>query len=116
MHNNCGFLFAETPIIRAIMALSESQRKYLRGLGHHLKPVVMVGDAGISEALLNEFEQTIEHHELMKVRVRGIDREHRDQMIAELARKGNANLVQRIGNIALYYRPARKKQKIKLPR
>jgi len=98
------------------MALSESQKKYLRGLGHHLKPVVMVGDAGISESVLKEFDQTIEHHELIKVRVRGIDREHRDEMISELARKANANLVQRIGNIALYYRPARKKQRIKLPR
>jgi RNA-binding protein len=98
------------------MALSESQRKYLRGLGHHLKPVVMVGDAGLTEAVLNEFDQTIEHHELIKVRVRGIDREHRDAIITELARKGNANLVQRIGNMALYYRPARKKQRISLPR
>lgn len=98
------------------MALSESQKKYLRGLGHHLKPVVMVGDAGISESVLKEFDQTIEHHELIKVRVRGIDRDHRDRMIAEIARQGNANLVQRIGNIALFYRPARKKQHIKLPR
>ena len=60
------------------MKLSESQKKFLRGLGHQLKPVIMVADAGLSDSLLNEFCSTIEHHELIKVRVRASDRETRE--------------------------------------
>ena len=52
------------------MKFSESQKKYLRGLGHDLKPLVLVGDAGLSEGLLAEFETTLAHHELIKVRLR----------------------------------------------
>src|SRR5690606_37480095 len=70
------------------MPLSESHKKYLRGLGHKLKPAVTVGGAGISEALVAEFEATIAHHELVKVRVRAADREARDAAIDELARRG----------------------------
>ena len=86
------------------MALSESQKKRLRGLGHKLKPVVIVGDAGISDALLGEFNAAIAHHELIKVRVRADTREGRDAMIGELCRRGAAELVARIGNVALLYR------------
>jgi RNA-binding protein len=86
------------------MALSESQKKHLRRLGHKLKPAVTVGDAGISDALLREFNATIAHHELIKVRVRADSREGRDAMIKDLCRRGAAELVARIGNIALFYR------------
>lgn len=98
------------------MPLSESQKKFLRGLGHKLKPVVMVGDAGVSEPLLREFESTIGHHELVKVRVRAADRERRDAAIDELTRRGGAELVTRIGNVALLYRPNPDNPKIELPR
>lgn len=87
------------------MNLSESQKKHLRGLGHQLKPLVMVGDAGLSDALLAEFESTLDHHELIKVRVRVGDREARDAMIGQLCADSGASLVQRIGNVALLYRP-----------
>jgi RNA-binding protein len=100
------------------MDLSEPQKKFLRGLGHRLKPIVMVGEAGLSESLLAEFESTLDHHELIKVRVRVGDREARDAIIAQLCRDANAQLVQRIGNIALLYRPNLKKKpekRIRLP-
>ena len=64
------------------MTLSESQKKYLRGLGHGLKPVVMIGDAGLTEAVLSEFNDSVEHHELIKVRVKVGDRAERDRIIA----------------------------------
>ena len=92
------------------MDLSEPQKKFLRGLGHRLKPIVMVGEAGLSESLLAEFESTLDHHELIKVRVRVGDREARDAIIAQLCRDANAQLVQRIGNNALLYRPNLKKK------
>ena len=97
------------------MALSEAQKKYLRGLGHSLKPLVMVGDAGLSESLLAEFESTLAHHELLKVRVRVGDRKARDAIIEELCGTSGAALVQRVGNMALLYRENPEKQKIVLP-
>ena len=99
----------------AHMNLSESQKKFLRGLGHELKPVIMVGDAGLTESLFNEFCSSIEHHELIKVRVRVGDRERRDGIISELCEKGSAELVTRIGNIALVYRRNVEKPQIPLP-
>ncbi len=88
------------------MSLSEKQKRHLRGLAHHLKPVVIVGGAGLSTALLNELNLTLEHHELIKVRVNAIDREERDDMITKLCQSTKADLVQRIGHIAVIYRPA----------
>jgi RNA-binding protein len=97
------------------MNLSESQKKFLRGLGHQLKPLVTVGDAGLSNSLMQEFNSTISHHELIKVRIRAGSRQSRDALIDELCREGCGNLVQRIGNVALIYRANPEKPRIKLP-
>ncbi len=96
------------------MNLSESQKKFLRGLGHQLKPVVTVGDAGLSNSVMQEFDSTISHHELIKVRVRAGSRESRDTLIDELCRTGASNLVQRIGNVALIFRANPDKPRIVL--
>ena len=98
------------------MTLSESQKKHLRGLGHGLNPVVMIGDAGLTEGVRSEFESSLEHHELIKVRVKVGDREERDRIIIALCDSGNAELVQRIGNMALLYRENPEKKRIQLPR
>ena len=97
------------------MTLSEPQKKYLRGLGHHLKPVIVVADSGLSEAVRKEFESTIDHHELIKVRVRAGDRESRDEIILQLCDQ-NTSLVTRIGNVALLFRRNTEKPRIKVPR
>ena len=100
------------------MNLSEHQKKYLRGLGHQLKHLIMVGDAGLSESLMAEFETTLNHHELIKVRVRVGDREARDALIGKLCKDSSAALIQRIGNVALLYRPNLKKKpekRIRIP-
>ncbi len=97
------------------MGLSEAQKKYLRGLGHGLKPLIMVGEAGLSDSLLNEFEATLAHHELIKVSVRVGDRKARDAVIEELCKTGSAALVQRVGNMALLYRENPEKKKIVVP-
>ncbi len=98
------------------MKLSEAQKKHLRGLGHKLKPLVMVGEAGLTEAVYAEFESTLEHHELIKVRVRVGDRDARDATIQTLCERSGAELVQRIGNVALLYRQNPQKQRIRLPK
>ena len=100
------------------MNLNEHQKKFLRGLGHQLKPLIMVGEAGLSASLLAEFETTLAHHELIKVRVRVGDRDERDAVIEKLCDGSSAQLIQRIGNVALLYRPNLKKKpekRIRLP-
>ena len=98
------------------MALSEAQKKYLRGLGHQLKPVIMIAGAGLSEAVAKEYELAITHHELIKVSVRIGDRTVRGEIIEKLCSDGKTELVQRIGNMALVYRENPEKQKrIRLP-
>lgn len=97
------------------MNLTERQKKHLRGLGHALKPTVMIGDSGITETVYAEFSSTIEHHELIKVSVRVGDRKARDAMIADLCDRSGAVLVQRIGNMALLYKENPEKRKVTLP-
>lgn len=97
------------------MKLTEPQKKYLRGLGHPLKPLIIVGEAGLSESLLAEFETTLQHHELIKVSVRVGDRATRNAIIEKLCTVGSAALIQRVGNMALLYRENPEKKKIVIP-
>ncbi len=90
------------------MSLTEQQKKHLRGLGHKLKPVIMVGSKGLSKALLDEFERSIAHHELIKVKLSVGDHETRDQAIAALCEHSHAQLIQRVGNMALLFRKRKK--------
>lgn len=80
-----------------------------------MKPVVIIGGSGLTEGVLNELDQSLEHHELLKVRVNAGDREERDAMIANLCEASRSELVQRIGHVAILYRPAQKPQ-LKLPK
>ena len=57
------------------MKLSETQKKYLRGLGHKLKPLIMIGESGLTDSVYGEFDSTLSHHELIKVRVRAGERQ-----------------------------------------
>ncbi|MEO0576330.1 MAG: YhbY family RNA-binding protein [Pseudomonadota bacterium] len=86
------------------MPLSENQRKTLRGLGHKLKPTVMVADKGLSDTVMHELESALTFHELIKVSVRAGDRDVRDALIADICSRTGAELAQRIGNIALIFR------------
>jgi len=97
------------------MKLTEPQKKHLRGLGHALKPTIMVAESGLSESLLAEYEATLAHHELIKVSVRVGDRKARNAIIEELCTVGSAALVQRVGNMALLYRENPEKKKIVIP-
>lgn len=111
-------LFINTLLHFAAMRLSEPQKKFLRGLGHQLKPLVTIGEAGLSDSVLSEYESTLDHHELMKIRVRIGDRVARDEIIRKLCSESSATLVQRIGNVALFYRPNLNKKaekRIRLP-
>ena len=96
------------------MTLNSHQKKYLRGLTHDLAPVVIVADKGLSDNVMAEIEQALEHHELIKVKLRG-DRDQRRQWSEQIARAGRAELVHRVGQVACYYRKNSLKPKIALP-
>jgi RNA-binding protein len=98
------------------MSLTEKQKRHLRRLGHELEPVVMTGGAGLTPGLLAELDSTLAHHELVKVRVRAGDREGRDEMIRALSEASGAELIQRIGHVALFWRPNPERRRIILPR
>ncbi len=86
------------------MSLDEKQKRTLRGRGHSLRPVVTIGSAGISKAVLRELELSLAHHELMKIRIAAADRDTRQRMIGEICSALQAELVQAIGHTALLYR------------
>jgi len=88
------------------MSLDEKQKRALRGRGHTLKPVVSIGQAGVSKAVLRELDLSLEHHELMKIRVAAADRTVRRQLIEDVCNSLGADLVQAIGHTALLYREA----------
>jgi RNA-binding protein len=90
------------------MPLAEKQKRLLRQMAHPLKPVVILGNQGLTETLLAEIEQQLEHHELIKIRVNGEDREERRDLIDTLQHHCGAELVQQIGHIAVLYRAAQK--------
>lgn len=95
--------------------LTDVQRKHLRRLGHDRNPIVLVGQGGIGPNLVAELDRALSDHELVKVRARVGDRDLRDELLDELARRTDAELVQRIGNVALYYRRNKEKPGILLP-
>src|SRR5579864_7122077 len=86
--------------------LSERQRRHLRGLAHGLKPVVRVGNAGLTPAVTRETDRALGDHELVKVKsASGLERADRDALFGELARQTASALVHRIGHTAVLYRP-----------
>jgi RNA-binding protein len=97
------------------MTLTERQKKHLRGLAHGREPIVLIGQSGLSEGVTRELDGALMSHELVKVRARVGDREARDQILEELATKTSSTLVQRIGNVGVFYRPHKDKPKIILP-
>lgn len=88
--------------------LSKQDIRRFRAIGHHLKPVLIMGDAGLSDGFLEELEQRLEDHELIKVRISAEDREDRNLLGAAMAETANAHIVQRIGSMLLLYRAAKR--------
>ena len=96
------------------MNLTGKQLNYLRSLAHHKKPVVFIGAAGLSEAVMVEIETALSFHELVKMKISGADKAQRKQLMQDICDKSGAASVQLIGNMAVLYRAA-EKPKITLP-
>ena len=86
------------------MALTNEQKKHFKSIGHHLKPVLIVAENGLTECVMAELERALNDHELIKVQFRLTERDDRRALIDELANVGRCELVQVIGKMALIYR------------
>ncbi|MBT8138006.1 MAG: YhbY family RNA-binding protein [Gammaproteobacteria bacterium] len=84
--------------------MKEQEKKRLRGLGHKLRAVVIIGAAGLTPAVNAEIDLALDAHELIKVKVRVGDRVERDDVIGRICNDNAAILIQRVGNTALLYR------------
>jgi len=89
-------------------SLSAQRQRQLRALGHHLNPIILVGDSGVSEGVVAETTRALEDHELIKIRTPAGDRDARHALIEALCEATGAACVQKIGRIALLYRAAEK--------
>ena len=99
-------------------ALSGSQRKYLRGLAHALKPVVLIGQHGLSDSLIASMEANLQRHELVKVHFNEFkEKPVKAELSQTLARQTDSHLVGLIGHTAIFYRPhpEEEKRRIRLP-
>src|SRR3954470_20568418 len=85
--------------------LTPAVRRELKARAHHLQPVVMIGDSGLTAEVLREIEANLKAHELIKVRVLGDDREARLDLVAAICDQTGAAAVQQIGKILVFYRP-----------
>lgn len=96
-----------TPSSTADSSPSRAQIRQWRAIGHRLKPVLTIGDKGLSQTVIDEAERALRDHELIKVRVAVGERTARDALLADLCERTGARLVQRIGNVGLLLKRAR---------
>lgn len=93
------------PVTGPAPVLSSAQRSALRAQAHGLAPVVMIGDAGLTDSVAAETDRALGAHGLIKVRVLGDDREARQAMALALSERLGCALVQSIGKLLVLWRP-----------
>lgn len=86
------------------MALTNEQKKHFKSIGHHLKPVLIVAENGLTEGVQAELDRALNDHELIKVQFRITERDDRRALIDELSKVSRCEVVQIIGKMALVYR------------
>lgn len=89
------------------MSITDKQIIFLRKSCHHIKPIVTIGNAGLTENVMSEIELALSHHELVKLKINGSS-EERKMMINKIVTSTGAVLVQTIGHTASFYRQADK--------
>jgi len=97
-----------------LMSLTGKQKNYLRGLAHNINPIITIGNNGLSEAVLSELENALEHHELLKIKLPASDKTERTSLVATICAKTNSTPVQMIGRVGVIYRES-EEHKISIP-
>ncbi len=99
-----------------MVKLTNKQKKFLRSMSHILKPVVMIGQHGLSESVLAELESSLAKHELLKIKISADNSDQKQQIIDKIIQVSRAHLVQVIGNVLVIYRAFDEAPQIILPR
>jgi RNA-binding protein len=94
--------------------LTTRQTRHLRSLAHPLKVAVTVGGNGLTDAVRNEVDRALEHHELIKVKLPADSRERRRSLFDDLCRSTGATPIQQIGRVGIAWRRSRQ-PRIELP-
>jgi RNA-binding protein len=97
------------------MNLTKEQQKYLRSRAHVLDPVIWIGQHGLTTNVMEEINIALDHHELVKMKLRVGDRVRRDRIITEICDRSSAQLIQKTGNTAVLFRRNDTDPVIKLP-
>ena len=98
------------------MTLTSSQNRYLRGLAHQTKAVILLGAKGATAAVVKQLDEALDHHELVKVRLSGGDKSARQSQTDALADGTHAEAVHHVGHTVLLFRRNAEAPKIALPR
>lgn len=95
--------------------LTGHQRKYLRGLAHKLKPIVLIGRKGLTSSVVQALDEALNKHELVKARFNeDKDKGFKTQTLASLEKSTGASAVGMIGHTAIFYRPHPEKERRKI--
>ena len=86
------------------MSLSTKQRKQIRSAAHSLKPVVMLGQHGLTDAVLAAVDEALDQHELIKIKLAGSDRDERQDLMQTICKATQAQPVVVIGATAIIFR------------
>jgi RNA-binding protein len=97
------------------MTLSNKQIQHLKGLAHSIKPVVQLGNNGLTEGVLAEIESAIKHHELIKIKIPTDDKEEKSLIMDAIIRETGATKLQSIGHVLVLFKQSDEK-KIELPK
>lgn len=87
-----------------MIELTPTQRRVLRATAHHLHPVVSISHHGLTEAVQKEIDHSLKTHQLIKVKLLGIEREERELLLTDICRRLDCAPVQHIGNILVLWR------------
>ena len=85
-------------------SITSSTRKKYRQIGHHLRPIVTVGNSGITGGVIGEMQRALGDHELIKVKLNIEKKSEREREVKDLSTALNAHLIQLIGKNALLYK------------
>ena len=96
------------------MTLTGKQKNYLRGIAHTMNPIVTIGGKGLTEAVMNEVELALNHHELVKIKLPSNSKSEKVALLAQITSQSNSEPVQLIGRVGVIYR-AGDEPKITLP-
>ncbi len=99
---------------KKLASLSNPQKKFLKGIAHNLNPMIIIGSNGVTDSLMAELETTLEHHELLKIKIAIGERDDRKKIVDYIIENTGALLVQTIGKTCVIFRQREKDSEFSL--